>query len=49
MPGLNELAPQAHHRVFDLVRELYGLFLRERLRPEYLAEQGAQQANWMQQ
>ena len=35
--------------VFDLVRELYGLFLRERLRPEYLAEQGAQQANWMQQ
>ncbi|MBL9079646.1 MAG: hypothetical protein JNL08_19235 [Planctomycetes bacterium] len=31
----------------ELVSGLYGLFLRERLRPDYLATAGEQQARWM--
>jgi hypothetical protein len=33
--------------VHDLVFGLYELFLRDRLRPEYLATSGAEQAAWM--
>lgn len=33
----------------EIVQEVYGQFLRVRLRPEYLEREGAQQATWMQQ